>query len=213
MPSRRGPDNSVRVVVTGTLRGNATASVLYCQLATSSTIAQADLDAWLVAFAAAYKTRFQTLLPSDWTVNYFKAVAFTPGGLEVVSSTTPSTWSGTAASTSASAAICAVISWQTPVYWRGGKPRTYMPVGSGYITSGTDFLTTTHRTNLAGAAVGFHNDVNALTSGTITGTQIGFVSFRSGNADRTPPLFFATSGAVVHPRVGSQRRRLGKWQN
>ncbi len=41
----------------------------------------------------------------------------------------------------------------------------------------------------------------------------GFVSFNSGNAPRGTPLFFAYTGAKVHPRPGTQRRRLGKWVN
>jgi len=197
----------------GTCRGVAVANVMHMQLTTSGSIVQADLDTWLAALGAAFKTRWQALLPTDYTFGYAKAVCFTPGVTELVSTYTPTAWSGTVGAVTPVGAISIVVSWTTSVYWRGGKPRTYFPCPGSAITSGTDLLTSTTRTNMATAGVNFKNDVNALSAATITGTQFGFVSFRSGNAERGTPLFFAITGAVVHPRVGSQRRRDGKWQN
>lgn len=213
MASRRGPDNSVRVAFVGTIRGQASANVMYFQLGTSSSIAQADLDTWLGLLGAAFKARFQTQLPGDYTFNYAKAVAFTPGGSEIVSTYTPAAWSGTVGGTSAVGSTAVVISWSSGVYWRGGKPRTYLPIAGNDINAGADTILTAYRTATTTAATNFKNDANALTSGTITSTQFGFVSFRSGNAERGTPLFFAITGAVIHPRVGTQRRRAGKWQN
>jgi hypothetical protein len=211
--SRRGPDNSVRVALVGSVRGNASANIHHFQLTTSGTISQADLDTWTTALAAAYKTRFQALLPTDYSFSYAKAVLYTPGGGELVSTSTPTAWAGTVGSASAVGAMCVVLSWQSGVYWRGGKPRSYMPCKSAALTSGTDQIPAGDRTSWTTAATGYKTDTNALTSGTITGTAFGFVSFRSGNAERGTPLFFAITGAIVHPRVGTQRRRDGKWQN
>jgi hypothetical protein len=211
--SRRGPDNSVRVALVATMRGQNVANIFHAQLTTSSTIAQADLDTWLSTFAGDYKTRFQGLLPTDYTFSYAKAVLYAPGGGELVSTYTPTAWSGTGASGSAIGALCAVISWQSGVYWRGGKPRTYVPLPSNQVSSGLDTVAATFRTNLTTDGTNFKNDINGLSSGTITGTTFGFVSFRSGNAERGTPLFFAIVGCVVHARVGTQRRRNGKWQN
>lgn len=213
MASRRGPDNSVRVAVVGVLRGQNAANIFHFQLTTSGTIAQADLDTWLTNLLAAFKTRFQNLLPSDYTFSYGKAVLYAPGGGELVSTITPTAWSGNSASASPQGSVAAVLSWQSGVYWRGGKPRTYLPAYNSAVTANTDTLTAAARTSLATAGNGLRTDANALTTGTITGTSFGFVSFRSGNAERGTPLFFAIVGCVIHPRVGSQRRRLGKWQN
>jgi hypothetical protein len=197
----------------GTVRAQTCANIMHFQLTTSSTISQADFDTWLSTLAGDFKTRFQALLPSDFTFNYAKAVLYAPGGGELVSTYTPTAWSGTQGSNTIVGAPCQVISWQSGVYWRGGKPRTYFPLPSNVISGSTDTISSTTRTNLTTGATNFKNDANALTSGTITGTTFGFVSFRSGNAERGTPLFFAIVGAVVHPRVGSQRRRDGKWQN
>lgn len=213
MASRRGPDNSVRVQIVGTIRGQTAANIFHAQLTTSSTITQADLDTWVTSFAAAYKTRLQALLPSDYAFSFAKAVLYTPGGGELVSSPAITTWNGTGASASSTGSMAAVLSWQSGVYWRGGKPRTYLPCQLTIVTGGTDLITAGNRTSYTTAGTGLKNDVNALTSGTITGTTFGFVSFRSGNAERGTPLFFAIVGCVVHPRIGSQRRRNGKWQN
>lgn len=213
MASRRGPDNSVRVSLVGTVRGQASANIHHFQLTTSGTITQADLDTWVTALAAAYKTRFQALLPTDYAFSYAKAVLYAPGGGELVSTITPTAWSGTVGSASAEGGMALVLSWQSGVYWRGGKPRSYMPIKSAALTAGTDTFTAGDRTSWVTAGNGYKSDSNALTAGTITGTTFGFVSFRSGNAERGAPLFFSITGCIVHPRVGTQRRRNGKWQN
>jgi hypothetical protein len=201
------------VALVGTMRGVAVANILHYQLTTSGTPAQADLDAWVTSLANAWKTRLQSQLPSEYAFNYAKAVMYIPGGLELVSTVTPTAWSGTATALGGGGGNSKVISWQTNVYWRGGKPRTYIPLATGDYTAGTNLLTAALRTALATAANNFRTDCNALTSGAITGTSMGFVSFRTGNAERGTPLFFAVTGAIVHPRIGTQRRRDGKWQN
>jgi len=203
----------VRVAIVGLLRGQTCANIFHAQLTTSGTIAQADLDTWLTNLLASFKTDFQAQLPTDFAINYGKAVLYAPGGGELVSTVTPTAWSGTAAQASPIGSVALVLSWQSGVYWRGGKPRSYMPIPTGAITAATDTLSATARTNWTTAGNNFRTAMNGLTSGTITGTTMGFVSFRSGNAERGTPLFFSISGVVVHPRVGSQRRRDGKWQN
>lgn len=211
MASRRGPDNSVRIAVNGTINAQPWTNVFHAQLTTSSAIAQADLDTWLTSFQTAYKTRFA---PSQGTATIYalaNAVCYTPGGGELVSQVTM-TGTGSAASGNADNATCAVISWLSGVYWRGGKPRTYLcGIPSTNITNATT-LTNTFATSLQTAAAGFRTDVNALTAGTIATSVLGFVSFRTGNVDRIPAVFFAYTGARVHPRLGTQRRRLGRWQ-
>jgi hypothetical protein len=197
----------------GVLRGNPCANVFHYQLTTSGTISQADLDTWTTALQAAFKTRLQAQLPTDYTFSYAKTVLYAPGGGELVSTSTPTAWAGTGSTVSLAGSACAVLSWQSGVYWRGGKPRTYIPLVATWVTAGTDQITVAQRAVYVTQANLFRTDSNALTAGTITATAIGFVSFRSGNAERGTPLFFAVTGVVVHPRVGSQRRRNGKWLN
>ena len=212
MASRRGPDNSVRVAIQGVRNTVPWANVFWCQLSTSGSISQADLDLWLTAFANQYKTSFAPR--SDTGVTYSLAVAtlFTPGG-GVLQSSSAMTGAGTEAGTAITDnAYSKVISWLSTVYWRGGKPRTYIPGGTASDLTGARLLTSTEQTALVTAGNGFRTAINALTQGTITATVLGFVSFTSGSVARVPPLFFAVTGSKSHPRIGTQRRRLGKWQ-
>jgi len=211
MASRRGPDNSVRFSMQGLIRGQNWANVLHMQLTTSSAISQADLDTWTAQIALLYENRFKVFMPSDASTVVAKAVLYTPGGGELIA-TSARSQAGTAGAACLQGASSKVVSWLSGVYWRGGKPRTYIPgIISGDTTASTDVLTAAIIAALKTAAQNFRTDVNAYTVGTITGTVLGFVSFRSANAERVTPLFFSFTGAVVHPRVGTQRRRLGKW--
>lgn len=211
MASRRGPDNSCRVSISGTMNSQPWANVFYVQLATSSSITQADLDTWTTAFANAYKTAFQARQLAAVSYQLARAVLFTPGGGELISLSTMTGAGSNAGSAVADNACCVVGSWLSSVYWRGGKPRTYLPgVPSGDVVNATT-LAAGSITNWTTACTGFRTSVNGLTAGTITGTTHGFVSFRSGNVERTPPVFFPSTGARVHARLGTQRRRLGRW--
>jgi hypothetical protein len=199
--------------MSGTIQGNNWANVFHAQLSTSSAISQADFDTYIAAFAAAYKTRFQAQMGSTVQVTQCKAVLYTPGGGELISSPVITPWNGTGAGALA-ASLCTVVSWLTGVYWRGGKPRTYLPgLPTGDLNANLMTILTVWRTATITAANSFRTDINALTSGTITGSVLGFISFFTNNALRTPPIFYPFTGATVHPRAGSQRRRDGRWMN
>jgi len=106
---------------------------------------------------------------------------------------------------------CVVLSWASSVYWRGGKPRTYLPgiVNTDVVNGHT--IATAADTEYTSAANSFLTLVNALSATGITQTQLGFVSFFSAKVPRNPPIFFPILAGSVHGRLGSQRRRLGAW--
>lgn len=213
MATRRGPDNSLRVAINGTCLGVNWANIFHAQLTTGSSIIQADLDSWVTSFAADYKTRFAGFQAANVAYVQAKAVLYTPGLTELIS-TQSMTGNGTnAAGQIGNNATASIVSWNTSVYWRGGKPRTYLQGTSATMaTNGID-LTAATITALRSAAQSFRTDINALAPGTITGTSFGFLSFSSGNVPRVPAVFFPITGATVHGRLGTQRRRLGKWTN
>jgi hypothetical protein len=208
--SRRGPDNSVRVSIAGTDNSIGFATIHWCQLTVSSTPSQADLDTWLTNFQSAYKTALAGQSGNSVTYAQAKATLFTAGGgvLQSVVSMTGNGTGGTGADVQSS---CIVLSWLSSVYWRGGKPRTYLPDPPATSVTSQRNLSAGAITAAVTAGNAFRTAINALTSGAITGTSLGFVSFRSHNADRVPPVFFSVSGCRVHPKLGTQRRRLGKW--
>jgi hypothetical protein len=135
---------------------------------------------------------------------------FPTGSPLVVAGTHTGSQAGSDSSDPAPASLAACISWQSGVYWRGGKPRTYVGgLGVDAMADERELLGSlisgllTNATNLIS---GF----NALTSGNFDSCQFGFVSFTTGGVDRVPPLFFPIVGAAVHSRADTQRRRLGK---
>jgi hypothetical protein len=140
-----------------------------------------------------------------------QATFFVPGGTIIQSVNTTAATGANAATAVQDTAASRVISWTTNVYWRGGKPRTYVPTVSVADVTGMNQLAATPRTDLTTAANNLRTDVATIVAGAITASVLGFVSFRSGNADRPTPLFFPFSGARVHARLGTQRRRLGHW--
>lgn len=189
-------------------------NVFWTKLTTSGTVTQADLDTYTTNFGAAFKTAFQATLPPGFTFGTVKSVYFVDGtALNVLESTQAMSGVGTGTASS-DRGLAAVISWLSPAYWRGGKPRTYIEAPTGNLdAANVSHWTSTFITALGTAASSFRTAVNALTGGvTITGSQLGFVSFFSGNVLRSPSVFFAISGAKIHPRIGHQRRRDGRWQ-
>jgi len=203
----------VRVAISGKNFGNNWANIFHCQFTTSSSIAQSDLDSWLNTFQAQYKTSFAARMNANATYAQSSATLYTPGG-GVLQSNVAMTGTGSHGGTAVTdATMCKVISWLSTVYWRGGKPRTYVPgIETGDLAaSSASVLANAEITAMTTAATGFRTAVNAMTQGTITGTTLGFVSFQSGNVVRPTPLFFAYTGAKVHSRAGTQRRRMGKW--
>jgi hypothetical protein len=203
----------VRVAITGLTNGQNWAIILHAQLTTGSAIVQADLDTWLGVTLNAFKTQFQGLQANTTTAVAGKAVLYAPGGGELISNVS-NAWTGTGAQSSVIGSACRVLSWSSGVYWRGGKPRTYLPgVMSSDLNAGTDTIAAAVKTSTTTAAAAFRVSINTNTVGTITGSSFGFISYRSGNANRVPPVFYAITGVVVHSRIGSQRRRDGKWLN
>lgn len=213
MATRVGPAGSVRVAVQGTLLGQNIVNVYWAQLTVSGTVTQGDLDTWTAAFGAAFKTDFGSVINGNYQFVSVSAVLFVDGTPTNVLESTQALSGAATGTTNPDAGQAGVVSWLSTAYWRGGKPRSYIALPTGVLsTSVRSTLTSTYITNLGTAAGNFVTAANALTGGSsITGTKLGFVSFFTAGAPRTPPLFFAFTGHKIHPRLAHQRRRDGKW--
>jgi len=212
MSQRRGPDGTVRVAVNGHIKAEPWTNVFWANLVGGTTATQAALDAWTSAFRTAYVTDILNAVTADSTLSTVQSTLFQPGETALHSViTTPATGSGVGTLVK-NLASCRVLSWNTSVYWRGGKPRTYI---AGLNQVDTDDDQTLNASAVAfwqNAGNNLHTGINALSATGITQTQHGFVSFQSGGALRNPSVFFPISGCVVHPRIGTQRGRLGAWK-
>jgi hypothetical protein len=106
--------------------------------------------------------------------------------------------------------LSAVISWTFPATWRGGKPRTYLPCIPNNSFTGTNRLSATYIAAVLADAATFITDMNGITVTPFGGVVFALQSFFSGNVPRTPPVMFPITGAQVHPRISTQRKRLGR---
>jgi len=170
-----------------------------------------DVDGLAAALYSAYATAFASHLSNWWHLARCNVTYF-PAGTEVVvygshEADTPGTVSEAAPG---SASVAAVISWIANVYWRGGKPRTYVSGVPLASYDGTTQLKATFQSGLDTAAGSFLTAVNALTPTPFTSVTLSLMSFFSKKVGAVRPQAFPITGAKVGSRIDSQRRRLGK---
>lgn len=118
---------------------------------------------------------------------------------------------GAVAGADLTAASCAVVSWQSTAYWRGGKPRTYLPGLPGSFGDTNHSLNDTQKATILSNAGAFRSGVNAITTPAFDSVQLGFIHWQNNGEWLTPPVFYPFTGQLVHDRIGVQRRRLGQW--
>jgi hypothetical protein len=191
----------------GTIWGHKWAAVQWLQL-TATSRAQADLNNILASIGGLWSSELGAVQPPQFVYLGNEGVWITPGPGEIIGTYgTPFTGSnGNSAIESASG--CYVINEHVSAYYRGGHPRLYLPgVRQDQVTNGSDIggsilgSLQTHFLNIL-------NGINALTHGGITAVVLGTVSFQSGNAWRTPPIFRPHVGITVRSKLGTQRRRI-----
>jgi hypothetical protein len=111
-------------------------------------------------------------------------------------------------------AVC--TGWTIAAHYRGGHPRTYWPgVPTSFITAAGDPTLTTaaitnYQTTVGGALTTFNTQLLALPFAGVLGSIATRRTTAGVGACLTPPLFYSYEGCVVHARLDSQRRRLGK---
>jgi hypothetical protein len=110
-----------------------------------------------------------------------------------------------------------VASWQIARRLRGGHPRTYF-CGVVQVQMNTMpgvSFTTAGIAQWLGAMQNFLTRFNAITIGTAL-LVLGALSYYDKVANPTPPhlrttpVFYPFQSVKMHPRLDSQRRRLGK---
>lgn len=107
--------------------------------------------------------------------------------------------------------VAVVLSWKAGITWRGGRPRSYTPgvPQSATVDVGSPNLVSSYSSGLATAANTMWNDINGINVAGV-GVVAGFPSYYTKYQLRPVPLFFPFVGVVVHDRLATQRRRLGK---
>jgi hypothetical protein len=116
---------------------------------------------------------------------------------------------GTRVGTSFTAQVACVSSWTIARRYRGGHPRNYWPAGVTADSVDHRQWEGTARAAFQAAFEAFRVAINGLTVGTAS-VVMSSVSYRTAHALRPTPVVSPISAAVVHPRIDTQRRRLGK---
>ena len=167
----------------------------------------AQLDTFNQAVASAWNTNLASLAVTN--VNLDQVISTDLTSNTSAQQTSSVNFPGTRVGSSFTAQVAMVGSWNAPLRYRGGHFRNYFPFGTQTDQATIATWTTTFTTAAAAGLNAFKNAINAMTIGSGTSTLIG-LSYFTGHALRPQPLPVIISNAAVHPRIDTQRRRLGK---
>lgn len=184
------------------------ANVMHWSQGSATSVTVAELLTFLGLWKSAWETRFKPYLAGNWQYTGYTATMLDGSG---VTASVSSTTAGTGATPAVPPQCAVTVSWRAPFSWRGGRPRTYLPGVPDTALSSVagSLILSTYSGPLATAAQGFISDASGFTLNGAAGF-LGFPSYYSKGAFRSPPLFYAFQSAVVHDRLDSQRRRSGK---
>lgn len=210
MPPLPPVPNVLQVRFTGIAGQTSFAHILHIRFAGTSPTA-ADLDSLAASAGQA------------WMVGGPGSVMSTAMGVKqctVTDLTTPSSARGVANITGGGSnsgalqpgQVAIVVSWSISRRYRGGHPRTYMPGVTATMLQDNRTVLPAFEPTLQTAATSFINAVLAATWGGFASGSLDLVnvSYHSGHALRPTPVVDHINAAVIHSRIDSMRRRLGK---
>ena len=203
------PNGVAKIIHEGTVFLRNWANIFYMLLGTSGTPTAADVLSLATAAHNAYGTHLQPWKTTGSVLHTTKAIYVPTTGSELVGEYATDV-AGATTSTPLSNNAASVASWLTDQYYRGGHPRTYFD--GNYAASTVDPSTWSNGfiTGLEGFAVAYIAALNAFSSTHFTLPVMGTVSYARHNVWRPAGIHVAYFGVTVHPRIDSQRRRLGK---
>lgn len=201
------PPLHAKVELKGTIFGHATRNICYLAVAGSG-IGNADMNAIASGLRTAWDARFKAVQTADASIVEIKITYIPAVGEEIVGLNTTAVTGTLAGTTVTDAAASYLVNWNVNRYYRGGKPRWYIPGVLSTAVSAGSSVDSTRRTALTTGANGFINDVNALTSTNVTSVTLGTLSFQHDKAWRATPVFwqFMTGSAGLY--LVTQRRRI-----
>lgn len=205
------PHNIARLAVTGDVGGRPWANVFYVETDEPGISTSAGALDMANAFKGAItnSSLYQQFHSSLHVTQCQCVIQLTPD--TAVQGITAMNLVGAAGGSVQPASAAVVVSWLSGAFWRGGKPRTYIPGVSSTFLDTNHSLIDGIKNGLITIAETLRTNVNGITTPAVDKSTMGFVSYASGKVWRATPLFLPYTGAIVHDRLGSQRRRLGPW--
>jgi hypothetical protein len=203
------PQLTGRIAISGTFSGSEWANIFHVECTEVGTPTSADWATVVQDVLNAYQSHIMPLHSSASECLLARGVFVPVTGTELLAEKTSST-TGSESGTALPASCAAVLSWQIGAYYRGGKPRTYVPALSNNATASVTQLTSAWVTTMETAGAAFLTAVNAITTTTLTPVVLSTIAFARHNAWLETPLIFPIQSVLVRTRIDSQRRRLGK---
>jgi hypothetical protein len=166
-------------------------------------------------------------IPLLWTGNTYLGCQLTDlasnTGAQV---TAPVTLAGTLGGQTLAAQVAVLFNYHIATKYRGGKPRSYMPLGQGGSLANDDTWTTAFQSSCTSAIGALIAGMTPYTSGGLTITnQVAVGYYKGYAAPVTHPSGRVTQGLALNPsgpqkyviisgtcnpKPGSQRKRLGR---
>jgi hypothetical protein len=201
------PPGIARVAISGTTLTHKWAQIFYLQI-TGSAVTVNDLQSISDEIATLWNTDVAPNLPGTVVLTNVTVVYIPSAGNELTYEGTYSHAGSSGNAQVADASACYVVQWKISAYYRGGHPRSYQtgPTAAS-VTNGSQ-ISSGAVSAMASAWNSFRNSLNAFTTTNITGIVMGTLSFQTGNAWRTTPVFRAFTSVAVSNILGSQRRRI-----
>lgn len=208
MPTLPSAAKILRCTYSGTYGSTKWVNVFHLRY-TGTLTTQADADSITASLQSAWASNIASLVHTTCSL--------TQTTLQDLSSlTSPQSVNSTPhAGSSASAYnmpanVALVVSFKIGRRYRGGHPRMYVPAQVQNNTVNSNQWTGTWVLTAKNAMTAWVGALNAITTTGITLSEAGSLSYYSGHALRPTPVFDPYILTVVHSRVDTMRRRLGK---
>lgn len=178
---------------------------------TGAAMDQASVNTIATAIRGYWATRFAPLFITNAALTTVELTDLTNRTGVIGTDTTGA--AGTDATAGAPTSLAACLTLKVAKRYRGGHPRMYLAgVNASVYTNGRTWSPTRQAAYQA-AGRGFLGDINAIIIGSRTYALCAVSYYQSVNkvvSYKTPPQVYPITDVVMHSRVDSMRRRLGK---
>lgn len=218
MPPLPSPGRVIKLNLNWGVDGDTLAETIHF-FAYTGTVDAGDLDTFTSNAVSSAEAEFQALATSFTGVLQATARDLSSDmGLEATGGTP---WTGTRTGDRLSPGTAAVVSHSISRHYRGGHPRSYLPLGSGTDVASTGLWADAFVTAVDTAWGAFVADIKGAW-GAFSVTDIVNVSYygppnrtitgstgrvRTVSTVRAVPIVDTITGHTVNKRIGSQRRR------
>lgn len=198
--------NVVRIGFSGTINASPFMVTLHGQY-TGASPDTTSLNSACSSWATGWDNAFSVLYPTGTALRTVEAWDLTSAGGAYGSANVNLAGDLVGGGLANSSSLC--ISWKVNYRWRGGHPRSYLPPPTSAETQNGKDWSTAFQATAQTQARGFLSAFNAGSHGGLPYKLVA-VRYISNGVPLAVPQVLQVADALVHSRMDSQRRRLGK---